>query len=302
MTEPTYRPRRRDRATGDAEAVRSPEAASSPAASVPPPEDSAPDAPSLSRPPSPSPSAAPSAAHTEFAPGARDAWSLRELLGVLGLTLLISITEALLLRSDAATSLPLSSGVVVRGAVVLVYYSILLAFVWWLGERRDRPFAEAVGLRSFDGKVATLAVAGYLVVVRLAGLAYAVVLYLARITLPGSGVDPTRFFGASVAGTVFTIAVVGFFGPFVEEVAFRGVVFGALSEVLPAWAAIGVSATLFALFHFSMFLFVPTLIAGIGLAMIYRRQGSLWPAVMLHSAYNLTSIILAWVLRGYLGA
>jgi len=53
--------------------------------------------------------------------------------------------------------------------------------------------------------------------------------------------------------------------------------------------------------HFNAYLAVPAFTVGVALALIYKRQGSLWPAVALHSVYNITSIVAAYVLQRYLG-
>ncbi len=240
----------------------------------------------------PAPASAP--AITAWRPAS--GWSLPEIGAVLGATVLVSVVEGVLLRSQTVTSLPVDDQLIVRGSVVIVYYVILLALVWWLAARRARPFAPAVGLRSFEVGRSVLAVVGYLVAVRAATVGYAVVLYLLNVRIPGSETDLTRLFGLSATGLLVTVLIAGAFGPFVEEIVFRGVVYGGLADLMPDWLAVLVSAVLFGALHFSLYLFVPAVFVGIALALIYRRSGSLWPAIMLHAAYNLTSIVLAYSL------
>ena len=256
------------------------------------------------------PSAVPSAAATSAAaaqagaPAApawrRSGWTLPELAYVLLATIAVSIIEGVLLKSQAVHGLPMDEQLLVRGVVVIVYYVILLSFVWWLAARRERPFAAAVGLRGFQWGPALLAIVGYLIAVRGLSVLYAIVLRVANVRVPGSDIDITSFFGLSTVGILVTVLIAGVFGPFVEEVVFRGVVFGGLADIMPAWAAIVASALLFAVLHFNAYLTVPAFLVGVALALIYRRQGSLWPAVMLHAAYNITSIVSAYALQHYL--
>lgn len=88
--------------------------------------------------------------------------------------------------------------------------------------------------------------------------------------------------------------------PFVEEVLFRGVVFGTIRKrnVLIAYL---VSSLMFAFYHewqflltgFSWKLLITTLTyvpAGLCLARVYERSKSIWPAIFLHMILNFISV------------
>lgn len=99
-----------------------------------------------------------------------------------------------------------------------------------------------------------------------------------------------------------TLLIVIFIAPFVEEVLFRGYVFGMLrghSKIL-AW---GVSCVLFAFLHvwqlaagswslWTVVLLVQYLVPGLVLAWTYDRCGSLWGPILLHMAVNALSVWL----------
>ena len=99
-----------------------------------------------------------------------------------------------------------------------------------------------------------------------------------------------------------TLLIVIFLAPFVEEVLFRGYVFGMFrghSRIL-AW---GVSCLLFAFLHVWQFttgpwtlwtavLLVQYLVPGLVLAWTYERCGSLWGPILLHMAVNALSVWL----------
>ena len=97
-----------------------------------------------------------------------------------------------------------------------------------------------------------------------------------------------------------TLLIVVFLAPFVEEVLFRGLVFGGLrgKSVLLAYA---VSCLLFALLHVWQFavesrdltyflLMVQYLVPGVVLAWAYDRSGTLWTSIGLHAAANALSV------------
>ncbi len=98
-----------------------------------------------------------------------------------------------------------------------------------------------------------------------------------------------------------TLLIVVFLAPFVEEVLFRGLVFGGLKSrgrVL----AYTVSCVLFALMHVWQFavsswdlsyflLMLQYLAPGLVLAWVYERSGTLWTSIALHAAAN---ALAAW--------
>ena len=97
-----------------------------------------------------------------------------------------------------------------------------------------------------------------------------------------------------------TLLIVILLAPFVEEVLFRGLIFGNLRGKNP-WLAYAVSCLLFALLHVWQFavvnrdvtyflLMVQYLVPGLVLAWVYDHSGTLWTSVALHAAANALSV------------
>lgn len=97
-----------------------------------------------------------------------------------------------------------------------------------------------------------------------------------------------------------TLLIVIFLAPFVEEVLFRGLVFGNLRNKSRVVAYL-LSCLLFALLHVWQFavvqqdvtyflLMVQYLVPGLVLAWVYDRSGTLWSAIALHAAANALSV------------
>lgn len=97
-----------------------------------------------------------------------------------------------------------------------------------------------------------------------------------------------------------TLLIVIFLAPFVEEVLFRGLVFGNLRDKSRPVAYL-VSCLLFALMHVWQFavvkqdityfwLTVQYLVPGVVLAWVYDHSGTLWTSVGLHAAANALSV------------
>lgn len=97
-----------------------------------------------------------------------------------------------------------------------------------------------------------------------------------------------------------TFLIVVFLAPFVEEVLFRGYVFGNIREK-SRWAAYLVSCLLFAFLHVWQFavvnhsltyflLMIQYLVPGLVLAWCYERSGTLWASILVHAFVNALAV------------
>lgn len=73
--------------------------------------------------------------------------------------------------------------------------------------------------------------------------------------------------------------------PFGEEVLFRGVVAGALNRY-GAWAGVVGSAAIFAVAHGPSVILLDAFMVSLLAGLVFRRTGSLWPALAIHVVYN----------------
>jgi membrane protease YdiL (CAAX protease family) len=90
--------------------------------------------------------------------------------------------------------------------------------------------------------------------------------------------------------------------PVAEELLFRGVLYQALRRSLPVGAAALLSAVIFAFMHLSVILFVPLLVMGLVLALIYEWSGSIVPTILVHACNNgIILLIIAGSQRGLSG-
>ncbi|WP_293382061.1 type II CAAX endopeptidase family protein [Phenylobacterium sp.] len=92
---------------------------------------------------------------------------------------------------------------------------------------------------------------------------------------------------------------------FCEEIAFRGYILQTLGERMPAWAAVLLTALIFALFHFTLGGFGPGFVVTVmGLSLVFTilrfATGSLWFPMGLHAAWDWTQTFLVGV--GNVGA
>ena len=105
--------------------------------------------------------------------------------------------------------------------------------------------------------------------------------------------------GANTVGVQIALAFVACLGaPVVEEVLFRGVLFGSLRQMTNRWFAAIVSALLFGIIH----LHVPSLPAlcllGFFFALAYEFTGSLTVSIVMHAIFNSVQVIIAMLHGG----
>ena len=96
----------------------------------------------------------------------------------------------------------------------------------------------------------------------------------------------------------------GIFAPIVEELFFRGFLFGLLKRRRPLWQAYLISVVLFTVLHNDPSRMTAAQMAGlsVGIAMlavllawVYQRTGSLYPGILAHAVNNSTGLILFYV-------
>jgi len=180
----------------------------------------------------------------------------------------------------------------------MIYYYVLFAvtliiFHKFIG-RTSRNFADNLGVACRSMLVGLIGLYGLNeLVYRLTSLAIGNRTNLNDTTISAQIQDAPRV----------TLLIIVLLAPFIEEVLFRGLVFGNLKSKSRVVAYL-VSCLLFALIHVWQFavvqqdityflLMVQYLVPGAVLAWAYESSGTLWAAIGLHAAANALS---AWTL------
>lgn len=93
------------------------------------------------------------------------------------------------------------------------------------------------------------------------------------------------------------LLVVGLVAPLLEEVIFRGFLFGTLRNSFGPWRSMVYSSLLFAALHQSLVAFLPIFFLAMVLAYLYEKTGSLWPSIILHMTNNTVATLFAILIR-----
>jgi membrane protease YdiL (CAAX protease family) len=96
---------------------------------------------------------------------------------------------------------------------------------------------------------------------------------------------------------VALVLAAGVFGPVVEEMFFRGGILRSLRRVHTSGLTLLGTSLLFAAAHLDPRSFLPVFLGGLAMGYVRILSGSLWPAILLHAAFNSGSVIVA-IVRG----
>ncbi len=180
----------------------------------------------------------------------------------------------------------------------IIYYALGFAFcliVMWKYLRGafdimlDNPLASIAAM-----------IFGYFIYLLLSYLAVGVLLMIIGDRLSNPNNDAIQALAEGSPRAALGLAV--FIAPIVEEVLFRGVVFGSLRPKHRVWAFI-ISIGLFALYHVwqfaivsmdwtTLFYIIEYIPAGYALAWTYEKTNSIWIPIFLHMLINILSMLV----------
>jgi membrane protease YdiL (CAAX protease family) len=163
----------------------------------------------------------------------------------------------------------------------LVLFSLILTVVLWIA--RDLPKVETFALRRAVG----IGFGAFATI-------WIVNLALEPLLHPGreQGLTPSRWepsHAGAFALNVFALAIVG---PVVEELTFRGLGFRLLERYGELFAVLAIGVA-FALWHGLIDALPVLFVFGAGLAYLRARTESIFPGMILHSAFNALALAVA---------
>ena len=215
-------------------------------------------------------------------------WNLRD-VGLATAAVVLGLVVSVILLSAIYASRegdPTTRDTLVVAAVLS---GLMVAGAWVFGPLKYRVGWAAFGLVPASGRraygLAALALIASLVFTGI----YGAVVSAAGVEVLEPPKVPEVFLGEG-RGLLGTVLVLGFVGPFAEEIFFRGFIYGALRNRFTPYGAIALSAAVFAVLHADLGVLVPIFVTGLALAWVYQKTGSLWPPLAAHTAQNLLAL------------
>ncbi|MFA7328882.1 MAG: type II CAAX endopeptidase family protein, partial [Candidatus Ratteibacteria bacterium] len=101
----------------------------------------------------------------------------------------------------------------------------------------------------------------------------------------------------SLPVSLLFLVIVGLIGPLLEEIIFRGFLFGTLRNSFGPRRSMVYSSLIFAALHHSLAAFLPIFFLAMVLAYLYEKTGSLWPSIVLHMTNNTVATLFVVFIR-----
>lgn len=213
-------------------------------------------------------------------------WTVRDVwLGViaLGLWIIGLFAASFLVRAYSVDVNP--------GLYIGIAELALLVPVWWLAVRKYGAGWDTLGFRRFDAGALGVG-CGLMLVSVLFNLVYS-----AFLAVFGLRTQPDLVPIFAELSSPWWLLLAGIIvAPVVEELFFRGFLFAGLAKRYSWLKSAAISSALFALIHLQPTAIVPIFILGYIFAYLYRRSGSIWPAVLMHASTNALGLGAAYLL------
>jgi hypothetical protein len=183
-------------------------------------------------------------------------------------------------------------------ATTLVFYAIMLGVVVFFAARTGSRIWPQLGIRRPPYWIFPFMLPLAVALQFASGLISEVLSPLLGGATNPQGCTISQGFGADPYLGVIAIVVIA---PIVEELTFRGFIFGGLRQRLGVGWAVALSSVVFALAHTlsvggSIVLLAPSLfLAGVALALTYQWTKSIYPGMVLHASFNLIAVVAIFV-------
>ncbi len=173
-------------------------------------------------------------------------------------------------------------GLVLIGAQAALLFVLLRAVaIQW----RGLTWPE-LGLDAFDNRVIFVGIVMGVLAFVISGIILSIIQAGQEEPLQNPQQNLLRTVGTG-SGTVFImIFLATTVVPFVEELAFRGLVYGWLRQRFHIWPSVIASSLFFAVMHDVPMLVLPLTAVSIILALLYEYYRSIWPCIIAHGTFN----------------
>jgi len=227
-------------------------------------------------------------------------WTLLYLLIfiVIQMIVTVGITVVVMALNPAVLSAAME-GDITQGMTLIMRYGVyivgisaaLLIPVILLIKPYDVTLKEGFGLRRAGWKNILCAVAVS------AGIYLLLSVFLSAVPWPEQWIQQHEFATDSVTGgnlpvnLFFTVLLV----PIMEEILFRGAIYGALKRGMPTAAALFFQAAAFGLLHGNPIQFCYAFLLALVLGLVFERTRSIWVPATIHMVINGAAILLSSV-------
>lgn len=208
---------------------------------------------------------------------------------IVGSVVIIVLTRLIWKSGDSPES--------VNPLVLFLLQGLFLLAVWIIAVRVRGATWRSLGMRASQVRGGSLLIAPALLLMVAASAAYGVFVQSAgiEILIPPTLEEQEIRLGEGIYALLNALVFV-VWGPFTEELFFRGFLLTVLAPMIGPFRAVLLSAALFAGVHVSVSTFIPIFLMGLVLAWLYLRTRSLLQPYLAHAAWNLLMTLVGFYL------
>jgi membrane protease YdiL (CAAX protease family) len=195
-----------------------------------------------------------------------------------------------MVSTGSSGALDLVSGVLCEAASF-----VATLFFLTLVHERERPLSRVLGLRAAPFSLMLIAALFGVALQGPINLMTAVIYERYPFPREHSDLLNQLFHVPALHQKIALVLAAGVVGPVVEELLFRGGIFGGLRRRESVGRTIVAIAIFFALAHREPRNFLPDFAGGLAMGYVRYASGSIWPAILMHAAFNTTSVIFAFL-------
>lgn len=202
---------------------------------------------------------------------------------VLGVKLGLEGKTADDLNVDAVDQMVLDSIYNNMGLLIVISGVLTILFLWVFFTIRKKKFFQETNIRPFAGKYWPAVLIGSV------GLCLFVNFGMQLIPIPEEILADYAESSAGLMEGPFIMLLLSntIMAPLVEEILFRGLVFGRLKKAMPMWLALVLSSFVFGLMHGQILWICYTTLVGLVLGLAAWKTDSILAPMFMHFAFNL---------------
>ncbi len=176
----------------------------------------------------------------------------------------------------------------------LVVSNLMACFGLWLYLRRDGRFAK-IGFTRWSNVSAkkTLGLAALVIGVGLGFNEIYSGYIFPDVDMQGQLRELFEAIPKTIGNNILLFVAVAILAPLLEEFLFRGLLQNSLMPHMSVWAAILLSAAIFAAVHMDAYAFPPIFLLGAGFGYLYYVTGSLRVCILMHVINNGTAVLFS---------
>ena len=183
-----------------------------------------------------------------------------------------------------------------------VILMVTLMFLWRVYKKKLATLGFSTKNAAMNIYYGVLGYVGVIPIVLIIGVVIYVILNIFKIEPPPQPIVGLFLAEDNFALILISSLIASVFGPIIEEIFFRGVMYNAIKRKLGIFWSILITSVLFSFLHthaatYFLVGFVPIAILGAFLAYLYEKTGSLIPSITLHILNNLGSVIMVFTFK-----